>query len=70
MIIPSELTRGIPIPPRILPTTSRLEKNTSKRGRERPKFVIRTMQYFRDPTVSAEISPEYHKIRARKTGGR
>jgi hypothetical protein len=54
MIIPSELTNGIPDPPRIEATSRRLEKNASRRGRERPRFVIRTMQYFREPTGSAE----------------
>jgi hypothetical protein len=44
--------------------TRRLENNPSRRGRDKPTFVIRTMQYFREPAKSPR-DPDYHKIRAR-----
>ena len=61
MVIPSELTRGMPHPASTLAITKRPAKNTSRRGRDWLRFVIRTMQLIRSSTVAVGMTADYHK---------
>jgi hypothetical protein len=62
MVIPSELTRGIPNAPRTLARMISPERNPRRRERELQIDVIGTVQYSENKSNS-----EYHKTGARQT---